>query len=253
MPGKYVEKIDHYAEKIHPRLVTIASKVQLDEDDKPIELVSRQGENTSADSVQSSAVEKAPLEPKLAEVEPEQPAENVVSDKDVSKEQQVVADMAMADVPVAEEEKPQAVTNNVITEQPAEKDKITSTVSISDEKPADNQQVPATDKEAAGASSLLREARSAFNKGELDVSIAKYNELIELENDEADFYGELGNVHYAMGSWDKAGVAYYEAATRLIEAGQLAQVGYLQRVLQGLDAERAEKLTKQMAKINQGM
>ena len=182
--GKYVEKIDHYAEKIHPRLVTIASKVQLDEEDKPLELVSRQSENTSADLAQSSAVEKAPPELKLAEVEPEleKAAEDVVSDKDVSKEQPVVADMAMADVPVAEEEKPQTVTNNVITEQPAEKDKITSTVSISDEKPADNQQVPATDKEAAGASSLLREARSAFNKGELDVSIAKYNELIEAWN-----------------------------------------------------------------------
>ena len=80
----------------------------------------------------------------------------------------------------------------------------------------------------------------------MEVAIEKYNELIELE-DEADFHGELGNVYYAMGKWQQAGSSYYEAAVRLIDSGQLAQVGYLQRVIQGLDAEHAEKLAKQLA------
>lgn len=251
LPEQYVQKIDRYAERIHPRLVTVASKRQV---------------NESSVQVESSEIQqdmKAESKPEVVAVEEESPGTGVTealmvgqendpmdaSSKDIAQADEKNAnDVAMTDVPAAPivpDEKTVAVVNNPEVLKPAENEKIMPVTASSEESPA-------TDKDAAGSHELLRAARNAFNNGELDTAIARYNELIELENDEADFYGELGNVHYAMGNWNMAGVAYYEAATRLIETGNLAQVSYLQRVLQGLDAERAEQLYKQLATVNQG-
>jgi len=244
LPENYVQEIDHYANKIHPRLVAIASKKSSSVESQEAGVLAQQDNNIEADTNENLVADKALSDSSAVEegIEKSEPESlDTTSPKLANQDQEVVVDsgvsnspdLAMSDVPSAEDDKPSVVA---------------------EEKPStDIQGKPTSDKEAASSDDLLRSARLAFNQGELDVAVSKYNELIELENDEADFYGELGNVYYAMGSWDKAGVAYYEAATRLIETGQLAQVGYLQRVLQGLDAERAEKLNKQMINMNRGM
>ena len=93
---------------------------------------------------------------------------------------------------------------------------------------------------------LLISARNAFNQGAMIESEKFYLELTDLDQDNADFFGELGNVYYAQGKWDEAGQAYYEAAVRLISEGNQNQVGYLHRVIKGLNAEHAEKLSQLM-------
>lgn len=105
-----------------------------------------------------------------------------------------------------------------------------------------------TDKEAASAShsELIDQARLAFNSGNADKAISLYKELSELNPDDPNAYGELGNVYYAQGKWQLAGQAFYEAAIRLLRQGQHGQVQYLHRVIQGLDKESADKLAEQL-------
>ena len=104
------------------------------------------------------------------------------------------------------------------------------------------------DRQAADYKQILTDARSAYIDSDFIAAIEKYKELIDLEEHEADFYGELGNVYYAMGNWSMAGEYYYEAALRLIDKGNTSQLSYLHRVIQGLDAGRAEKLSQQITR-----
>jgi len=89
---------------------------------------------------------------------------------------------------------------------------------------------------------ILLMARQSFWNGNSRLSEKFYMDLTHYGSSNPDIYGELGNVYYAQGKWKKAGEAYYEAAIRLIELKQNAQVSYLLRVIQGLDAVSADKL-----------
>ncbi len=93
---------------------------------------------------------------------------------------------------------------------------------------------------------LLRSARHHFWLGEFSESVSAYRKLIEMDPEEANVLGELGNVYYAMGQWKQAGQAYYAAAERLLARGRLEPVYYLHYVIQGLDPELAEKLKNRM-------
>ena len=106
--------------------------------------------------------------------------------------------------------------------------------------------VEVKDSNTSSEQDLLVDARNAFNLGKVSVSEKLYLELTQLEQDNPDAFGELGNVYYSQGKWDKAGQAYYEAAVRLIAEGNYNQVAYLQRVISGLDREHAEKLSQLM-------
>ena len=255
LPAGYAQKIDMYAGKIHPELKSFARKKQ-PQGDATQAIAESPKENGSVTSktelVEPESVEIAVTDHSIA-IAPEQTA---MSEQAIEKKQQTISDIAMSDVPVAEEEESEALIENTAAEKSPIKEDVTpivSSVDTSSEKQpmgSQNENTLTTDKDAASANDLLRAARQAFQQGKLAVATEKYNELVELENDEADFYGELGNVYYAMGNWEKAGVAYYEAATRLIEERQFAQVAYLQRVIQGLDVERAEKLAARLIVLN---
>lgn len=93
---------------------------------------------------------------------------------------------------------------------------------------------------------ILNKARNAFWRGDIKKSISAYNNLIDKNPAEANYYGELGNVLYSSGQWKEAGSSYYQAASILIEQNKPQQVGYLHYVLQGLDNELAEKLAEKM-------
>ncbi len=278
-PDSYSQTMDGYAEKVHPKLKLFARNKVLPEDTKlassgpqqsnpPIVSVT---ETVKPEIMEVSTEIQVPDKTAMSEqvVTPEKTvtpekmaiAENNVGEKQPAAEEPQSTDIAMTDVPVAEENKPEEekplspVTENISENSSVKEDAMSITASndntqseVSSSESTDNEIT--TDKEAASANSLLRTARQAFQQGKLDIAIEKYNELVELENDEADFYGELGNVYYAMGKWDKAGIAYYEAATRLIEERHFAQVAYLQRVIRGLDVERAEKLTEKLAALS---
>ena len=100
------------------------------------------------------------------------------------------------------------------------------------------------DSDTSSERDLLISARNAFNQGAVIESEKFYLELIQLDNDNPDIFGELGNVYYSQGKWDDAGQAYYEAAVRLITVGNFNQVVYLEKVIKGLNSEYAEKLTQ---------
>lgn len=99
---------------------------------------------------------------------------------------------------------------------------------------------------ASNSASILHQARQAYWNGNLPAAEKAYQELSQINKSDPNVYGELGNIYYAQGKWKQAGEAYYEAAVRLIELRQPAQVNYLLRVIQGLDAESAAKLRQKM-------
>ena len=102
------------------------------------------------------------------------------------------------------------------------------------------------DSDTSSERDLLINARNAFIRGAMSESEKFYIELTQLDNDNPDIFGELGNVYYSQGKWDEAGLAYYEAAERLITDGNYNQVTYLQQVIKGLSPAYAEKLSQQM-------
>ena len=121
---------------------------------------------------------------------------------------------------------------------------VETTTSAEPEAAVDNDQAVA----ATAHDDLLNQARTAYANGNPDQAVKLYEELSELNAEDPNIPGELGNVFYAQGKWQQAGVAYYEAATRLMAHGQVGQVEYLYRVIQGLDQESAEKLRSQLGK-----
>lgn len=96
---------------------------------------------------------------------------------------------------------------------------------------------------------LLSQARQAYWQHNYDDAEAAYRQLLEINPDNPDWYGELGNLYYATGKWKLAGEAYYQAATRLWQTGRTAQLGYLLRVLKGLDPDLADKLEQEMQQV----
>lgn len=94
---------------------------------------------------------------------------------------------------------------------------------------------------------ILTKARKMFWNGNAQGSEKLYLDLMAISNDDPDVYGELGNVYYAQGKWKLAGEAYYEAAVRLLDLNKTSQVGFLLRIIQGLDTVSADKLRQKMS------
>jgi len=90
-------------------------------------------------------------------------------------------------------------------------------------------------------------ARQTYWMGDALTAEKLYLKLADIENDNPDIYGELGNVYYSQGKWSEAGKAYYEAAIRLMDLDRNNQVNYLLRVIQGLDSDSAEKLKQKIS------
>ncbi|NOY66317.1 MAG: hypothetical protein GXP13_02765 [Gammaproteobacteria bacterium] len=95
---------------------------------------------------------------------------------------------------------------------------------------------------------LLMKARSSFFSKNITLSEQYYIQLSQLDLDNPDVYGELGNVYYSQGKWNKASQAYYEAAVRLLAKGNNARAFYLQRIIQGLNPDLAVKLSQLIQK-----
>lgn len=231
LPERYTQQVDQFAGKIHPELVAIASKKPGPPAEKKEEVAVQANQN-----IDVIYVDDIPLvdESSSAAAIKQDKVKNV-KEKEVTTELQVAEEATKTELAEAKPEKKE------VTE--SEDSQGENNNQLAEEK---QETASSEDKVTADYLVVLRDARTAFGQGNMDLAVKKYHELIELENDEADFHGELGNVYYTMGKWQQAGASYYEAAVRLIETGQFAQVGYLQRVIQGLDAERAEKLASQL-------
>ena len=181
--------------------------------------------------------------------------ENPIELKQIVQKEIVVADADKADKEIKVKAADTLADKSVVkpeTNDPAVEKQLSAGKDLKAALPVPVVEVEAvsSDRQAADYKQILTDARSAYIDSDFNAAIEKYKELIDLEGHEADFYGELGNVYYAMGNWSMAGEYYYEAALRLIEKGNTSQISYLHRVIQGLDAGRAEKLSQQITKKN---
>ncbi len=262
IPDSYTKTMDAYTDKIHPSIKVFARNIK-QKTETQVAVIKVQKQNIT--DIESTNADTQIAEPKQVIVETPAVDDKVASSVISSdKTQSTSVDIPVADVDYHQDEEvvneetkaknrdankiDKASSIDTLTHVPAASEtqnvieaKVVESVEMDKSSPN------TTDKELDSTEDLLRAARMAFNNGNIDLSIKKYQDLIELDNDEADFHGELGNVYYTKGDWSNAGVEYYEAAIRLIEKKQFAQISYLQRVIQGLDAERAEKLANEMA------
>jgi hypothetical protein len=91
---------------------------------------------------------------------------------------------------------------------------------------------------------LLAAAREAFWLHNYDDAEKNYRALTELEPQNPDGFGELGNMYFSQGRWEEAAAAYYEAGTRLISEGRLDPARELVNVIRGLNGQQADELNK---------
>jgi hypothetical protein len=96
----------------------------------------------------------------------------------------------------------------------------------------------------------LAAAREAFWLRDYAEAEGHYRELTEMEPDNPDWYGELGNMYFSQGQWEQAAAAYYEAGVRLLKAGMLEQARQMVNVIRGLNGTGAEDLETQINNVD---
>jgi hypothetical protein len=228
LPGDVVGKIDEVVNDIYPPALKFASKRDY--------FWSIRGERiVSFDDLRFFKSEESVA------------VKEIIKPDSVSKESAVVEAVPVnkADVVLQDESNAKGTTTIVAAvKEPlpeSKTEKVPVEINTAKELP-----VVINDSDTSSERDLLISARTAFNQGSVKKSEKFYLELIHLDNDNPDTFGELGNVYYSQGKWDEAGQAYYEAAVRLITEGNYNQVVYLQRVINGLNTEHAEKLAQLM-------
>ena len=113
---------------------------------------------------------------------------------------------------------------------------------------------PAMDTAAPAATSLqttldmsrpyhvLAAAREAYWLRNLEEAETLYRQLIALEPENPDGYGELGNLYFAQGRWEDAASTYFEAGKRLAHSGHIQEARNLLEVIRGLNSPQADEL-----------
>jgi hypothetical protein len=108
---------------------------------------------------------------------------------------------------------------------------------------------PAASREWSEGLSLARKSAQA---GRLDESVSIYLHYLTTNPHDVNAYGELGNVYLKMGRYPEAAQNYYEAATRLIDAGQMNAVASLMPVIQMHEPMLANLLNQKIARAKEG-
>jgi hypothetical protein len=98
---------------------------------------------------------------------------------------------------------------------------------------------------------LLNNGRQAYWQGQYEQAVNSYQQAAELQPDNPDIYGELGNVYYRQGDWENAGESFYQAAVRLIKLNRPDRAAYMLSIISGLKKERATELQEQLNQLQQ--
>jgi len=93
---------------------------------------------------------------------------------------------------------------------------------------------------------LLAAAREAYWLHDYEGAENHYQLLIQLEPDNPDWYGELGNMYFSQGQWQQASAVYYEAGVRLLNDGKVLQARQMVDVIRGLNGVEADDLENQV-------
>ena len=94
---------------------------------------------------------------------------------------------------------------------------------------------------------LLAAAREAYWLRDYATAEEKYLAMIELDPDNPDGHGELGNMYFSQGKWDLAAAAYFEAGKRMADEGLLSEARELVDVIKGLQGSQASELEQYIA------
>jgi len=89
---------------------------------------------------------------------------------------------------------------------------------------------------------VLAAAREAYWLHDHQEAESLYRQLIALDPDNPDGYGELGNLYFTQGKWEEAASAYFEAGSRLARSGHIMEAENLLDVIRGLESPRANEL-----------
>ncbi len=92
------------------------------------------------------------------------------------------------------------------------------------------------------ADALLKRARTAFWDGRPEKAEALYLRYLQMRPDDANGFGELGNLYQSMGRTQDALDAYYEAGVRLRAEGDRKQLARVIEWLEKAGDPRAEIL-----------
>jgi tetratricopeptide (TPR) repeat protein len=113
-----------------------------------------------------------------------------------------------------------------------------------DEQQAEAEPAPAI----AGTSSyrLLAAAREAYWLRDYEQAEQQYRALIAMDPENPDGYGELGNMYFSQGDWEKAAAAYYDAGVRLVDQGLADHAMQLVEVIRGLNGTQASQLEEKI-------
>jgi len=95
----------------------------------------------------------------------------------------------------------------------------------------------------------LFSARRAFAAGDGPWAIYYYSVYLEQKNDDANAWGELGNIYYFDGNLPDAAKAYYNAANLLIDRGQTARAMELIPVIEEGEPGLSEALYQRLTTI----
>jgi len=93
---------------------------------------------------------------------------------------------------------------------------------------------------------VMARAREAFWLRDFELAEQQYRKLTQLEPDNPDGFGELGNMYFSQGKWEDSAAAYYEAGVRLLNEGLVVQARQLVDVIRGLNSPRADDLETQI-------
>lgn len=89
----------------------------------------------------------------------------------------------------------------------------------------------------------LQSARRAFWNGQFEVAEGIYMDLIAQYPDDADVFGELGNLYEGMGQADLASDAFFEAGVRLRAMGDREKLSQVIEILKKAGDERYQSLS----------
>ena len=98
---------------------------------------------------------------------------------------------------------------------------------------------------------VLAAAREAYWLRDYGRAEKMYQDLIAMEPDNPDGYGELGNMYFSQGNWEGASAAYYDAGTRLADQGFLSEARQLVDVIRGLKGTQADSLEQKIQSLEQ--
>jgi hypothetical protein len=214
-------------------------------------LTETQTEEPAAGAAAPATTTSEPVEPEAAPVEeearPAEPAPVAVAEQaPVTTGQMPTGDIDVGTAAAGRAGETQPADETTAAEPASTTDETMSSAGTASGEPAAAADTTPAATAAVTPYRVLAAAREAYWLRDYAVAEQKYQELIALDPDNPDGYGELGNMYFSQGDWEKAAATYYEAGTRLAAQGMYDRARQLVEVIRGLNGEQADELEQQI-------